>query len=128
MKIPDREAAHRITWMTEMLLASGGNALPVGLRAALREYKSALLAECASQKWACTGHTTRYGRLADLIGQQISDGRWKSGERMPSAGYLAVTHAEKPDTVRRALYILTVRGQLALENGSYYVLPNGITN
>jgi hypothetical protein len=126
MKVPDRETAHRITWMTEMLLSRGGPALPVGLRAALREYKSALLAECASEQWARTGHPTRYGRLADLIGQQITDGEWKTGERMPSDRHLAERHAEKPDTVGRALYILAVRGQLALETGSYYVLPRGI--
>jgi len=54
------------------------------------------------------------------------DGTWKPGERMPSAGYLAMRHDEKEDTVRNALYVLAVRGQLALETGSYYVLPHGI--
>jgi hypothetical protein len=32
-------------------------------------------------------------------------------------------HGEKPDTVGNALHVLAVRGQLALETGSYYVLP-----
>jgi hypothetical protein len=128
MKIPDRETAERVTWMTEMLLSHGGHALPVGLRAALREYKSAFLAECASQKWARTGSATRYGRLADLIGQQITDGQWKPGQRMPSVNYLAALHAEKPDTVKHAFYVLAVRGQLAFESGSHYVLPHGITD
>jgi hypothetical protein len=127
MKVPDRETAHRITWMTEMLLSHGGHTLPDGIRAALREYKPALLAACASEKWARTGLPTRYGKLADLIGQQITDGIWKPGERMPSTGYLAARHDEKEDTVSNALYVLAVRGQLALETGSYYVLPHGIT-
>ena len=89
MNVPDRETAERITWMTEMLISHGGHALPVGLTAALREYKSALLAACADEKWARTGHPTRYGRLADLIGQQIADGEWKPGQRMPSHRHLA---------------------------------------
>jgi hypothetical protein len=126
MKISDRETAERVTWMTEMLLSYGGHALPVGLRAALREYKSALMVECASQRWARTGHATRYGRLADLIGQQIADGEWRTGERLPSDSYLAARHAEKRETVQHALYVLAVRGQLALERGAYYVLPRGI--
>ena len=126
MIVPDRETAERITWMTEMLLSHGGHALPVGLSLALREYKSALLAECAGEKWARTGHPTRYGRLADLIGQQIADGEWKPGERIPSSGCLAAMHGEKPDTARYALHVLAVRGQLALGTGSYYVLPRSI--
>jgi DNA-binding GntR family transcriptional regulator len=126
MNVPDRETAQRITWMTEMLLSRGGHALPVGLTAALREYKSALLAACASEKWARPGHPARYGRLADLIAQQIADGKWKPGQRMPSDRYLAERHGVKPDTVRRALHVLAVRGHLALETGSYYVLPSGI--
>ena len=126
MNVPDRETAHSITWMTEMLLSHGGHALPDGIRAALREYKFALLAACASEKWARPGLTTRYGKLADLIGQQITDGTWKPGERMPSTRHLATRHNEKENTVSNALYVLAVRGQLALETGSYYVLPHGI--
>jgi hypothetical protein len=101
-------------------------ALPVGLRAALREYKSAFLAECATEKWARTGHPTRYGKLADLIGQQIANGEWKAGERMPSDRRLAARHNVKPSVADNALHILAVRGQLALECGAYYVLPRGI--
>ena len=126
MNVPDRETAERITWTTEMLISHGGHALPVGLTAALREYKSTLLAECASEKWARTGQSTRYGRLADLIGQQIADGEWMPGERIPSPESLAAKHGERPDTVRNALHVLAVRRQLALETGSYYVLHSGI--
>jgi len=126
VNLPDRQTAERITWMTDMLISRGGHALPVGLTAALREYKSALLAACANEKWARTGHPTRYGRLADLIGQQIADGEWKPGQRMPSNRHLADSHDQKQDTVRNALHILAVRGQLALETGSYYVLPSGM--
>jgi hypothetical protein len=67
VKVPDRETARIISWATEMLLSHGGQALPAGLQAVLREYKSALLIACASEKWARAGYPTRYGRLADLI-------------------------------------------------------------
>jgi hypothetical protein len=124
MKIPDRETARHITWVTDGLL-SYGIALPTGLMVALREYKSAMLAECAKKDWARTGQRTRYGILADLIGQQIINGEWASGARMPSADCFAARHSEKPETVDRAMHILAVRGQLALEFGSYYVIPSG---
>jgi hypothetical protein len=124
MKIPDRETARMIIHMADMLLSCGGYALPAGLTAALREYKSGLLAECAGEKWACVGYPTHYASTADLIGQQITDGNWKPGERMPSANYLAARYGAKPDTVLRAMHVLAVRGLLALENGSYYVLPS----
>jgi hypothetical protein len=74
VRVPDRETAQIISWATEMLLSHGGHALPAGLKATLREYKSALLITCASEKWAGAGHPTRYGRLADLIGRQIAAG------------------------------------------------------
>ena len=75
MIVPDLETAERITWMTEMLLSHGRNALPVGLTAALREYKSALLAACATEEWARPGHPARYGKLADLIALQAAHSR-----------------------------------------------------
>jgi hypothetical protein len=123
MKIPERETARYITHITDGLLSHGGSALPTGLMVALRDYKSAMLAGCAQKHWARTGQRTRYGILADLIGQQIMNGEWKAGERMPSADCFAVRHSEKPETVDRAMHLLTVRGQLALEFGSYYVIP-----
>jgi hypothetical protein len=125
MEIPDRETARYITHITDGLLSCGGSALPAGLMAALREYKSAMLAECAQKHWARAGQRTRYGILADLIGQQIINGEWGPGERMPSASCLAARHAGKPETADRAMHILAVRGQLALEFGSYYVIPRG---
>jgi DNA-binding GntR family transcriptional regulator len=82
-----------------------------------------LLITCASEKWARGRHPARYGRLADLIGQQIAAGEWETGQRVPSSHCLAESHGEKQDTVRNALHVLAVRGRLALESGAYYVLP-----
>jgi hypothetical protein len=123
VKIPDRETARVITWMTDGLLSSGGHALPAGLMAALREYKSALLANTAGEPWAQPGHRARYATLADLIERELADGKWQPGERLPSDAYFAETHGVNGDTVERALHVLTVRGRLALEHHSYYVLP-----
>jgi DNA-binding transcriptional regulator YhcF (GntR family) len=61
--------------------------------------------------------------LADHIEQGLAEGKWNPGERMPSGDYFAEMHSEKPGTVARALYVLAVRGRLALEYHSYYVLP-----
>jgi Bacterial regulatory proteins, gntR family len=126
MIVPDRETGSEIAWLTDGLISNGGHVLPVGLMAALREYKTALLAESANEQWARPGHATRYGLLADRIGQEIASEKWKPGERMPSRDYLAEAYGEKDDTVARALHVLAVRGQLALEQRSYYVLPRGM--
>lgn len=123
MKVPDRETCAQIIWLTDGLLSSGGHALPAGLMAALREYKTAFLAASANEQWARPGCATRYGRLADRIEQELANGKWKPGERIPSSGHLAETYDEKDGTAARALHVLAVRGQLALENQSYYVLP-----
>jgi DNA-binding transcriptional MocR family regulator len=72
-----------------------------------------LLGQCAGQDWARAGNRTRYGRLADTIALHIEDGTWKPGRRMPSAWYLARTYQEQEKTVRRTLFILTVRVQLS---------------
>jgi len=94
--------------------------------AALREYKSALLAECANEPWAQPGYPTQYGIIADLIEQELVDGKWESGERIPSDAYLAEIYRMKRDAVARALHVLTVRGRLTLEQHSYYVLPRDV--
>jgi len=64
-----------------------------------------------------------YGILADLIQQELADGKWMPGDRMPSEDHFAELYGEKPGTVARALHVLTVRGQLGFEYHSYYVLP-----
>jgi DNA-binding GntR family transcriptional regulator len=61
-----------------------------------------LLAESAKEQWAQPGCSTRYAILADLIEQEIADGRWRLGQRMPSFDYLAEIYDEKPSTAFRA--------------------------
>ena len=126
MKVPDRETARAITWMTDGLLSHGGHVLPMGLKAALRAYKSALLAASANEPWARPGSRARYGLLADRLERDLADGKWKPGERMPSRDSLAGAYGEQDDTVARALHVLAVRGHVALEYHSYYVLPRDL--
>jgi Bacterial regulatory proteins, gntR family len=118
-----RETAEVIAWQLNGLLADS-HTLPPGLAAALRAYMAELLRQCAAQAWARPGHRSRYGRLADTIGRHIADGIWQPGERMPAVDYLATTYYEKEKTVERALFVLTIRGQLAQERLTYYALPS----
>ena len=100
----------------------------MGLMAALREYKSALLAAAANEPWAQPRCSTSYGILADLIEQELADGKWEAGERMPSDDYFVEVYQVKRDTAARALRVLTFRGKLALEHHSYYVLPRDMVS
>jgi Bacterial regulatory proteins, gntR family len=124
VNIPDRETARTITWMTDMLLTRGQHTLPPGLTAALRHHKTAFLTACATQPWAQPRHRARYAKLADHIAHQITNDQWKPGQRLPSPYYLAANCHEHHDTASRALHILAVRGQIAMEAGAYYVLPH----
>jgi hypothetical protein len=122
MIIPGRQAAEAITWQLDGLL-SESHLLPPGLTAALRAYREGLMRQCAGQPWARAGHRAHYGQLADAIARHIADGTWKPGERLPSTPRLAETYNEKEKTMRLALFVLTVREQLAREGCTYYVLP-----
>lgn len=122
MTVPGRKTAAAVTWLVSGLLADS-DALPAGLAAALRAYGDGLRRQCAGQAWARAGQRTRYGVLADAIGQDIADGKWKPGERMPSARHLAAAYGEQEKTVDSALFVLALRGHLALHRLTYYVLP-----
>jgi hypothetical protein len=117
-----REAAEVITLAVDALL-SDSHLLPPGLAATLRAYRGQLLRHCARQPWARSGGRTRYGRLADTLARHITEGTWKPGQRMPSTRCLATTYEETEKTVRQALFLLAVRGHLAQDRHSYYVLP-----
>ena len=68
MKVPDRETGAQIIWLTDGLLSNGGHALPTGLMAALREYKTALLAASANERWARPG----CGSLANVCHRVVT--------------------------------------------------------
>jgi hypothetical protein len=123
VNIPDRETARTITWMTDQLLANGRHTLPPGLVAALRSHKEAFLIDCAIQPWAQPRHPARYNILAKQLTQDITQGRYKPGQRLPSAALLAGIYAEHPETAARALHILAIRGHITIEASHYYVLP-----
>lgn len=127
MIIPDRETAEDLTWHIDGLLENS-LALPPRLAITLRAYRDELIRQCAREAWARNRHCSRYARLADTIEQHITDGTWKPGQRMPSGTCLGKTYREKAHTVRRALFVLTVRGRLARDGQTYYVLPGHIAD
>jgi hypothetical protein len=122
MTAPGRDEAEVITWHIDGLLGDG-HLLPPALAATLRAYREHLLAYCACQPWAQPGNRTRYARLADTFAHNITDGTWQPGDRLPWLLYLQETYHARPRTVRHALFLLLVRGHLAHDRLTYYVLP-----
>lgn len=122
---PGREDAEAITWQIDYLL-SDGDLLPPALAATLRAYRENLLRHCAAQPWALPGNRARYAVLADRIERQIAEGHWKPGQRLPFLLHLEKAYRENGKTVRHALFLLTVRGLLARDRLTYYVLPPGL--
>jgi Bacterial regulatory proteins, gntR family len=122
MTAPDRDQAEAITVVIDRLLGDG-HLLPPGLAVALRAYREHLLAHCARQPWAQPGNRARYARLADTLHRNITDGTWQPGDRLPPLMHLEATHHVKPETIRRALFLLLVCGHLAHDRSTYYVLP-----
>jgi Bacterial regulatory proteins, gntR family len=120
-----REDAEAITWHIDSLL-SDSDLLPPALAATLRAYREHLLRHCAAQPWALPGNRARYAILAQAIERQIADGHWKPGQRLPFLLHLEKAYRENGKTVRHALFLLTVRGFLARDRLTYYVLPPGL--
>jgi hypothetical protein len=123
MTAPGREEAEVITWCIDGLLGDG-YLLPPALAATLRAYREHLLRHCARQPWAQPGNRARYARLADALARNIADGTWRPGDRLPWLPHLEQAHGARAKTVWHALFLLLViRGQLARERLTYYVLP-----
>ena len=63
------------------------------------------------------------GKLADLIGQQIADGVYRAGDKLPSLRELAQLHRYAKNTVVAAFDILVSQGLVEPRRGSgFYVL------
>jgi hypothetical protein len=122
MTAPGREEAEAISWHIDALLADG-YLLPPALAATLRAYREHLLRHCAAQPWAQPGNRASYARLADTLAASITDGTWKPGDRLPWFSHLEQAHHARKKATRYALFLLLVRGHLARERLTYYVLP-----
>jgi hypothetical protein len=123
MITPDREAAEVVTWLIDGLIRDS-DTLPPHLTVTLRTYREELLRRCASQPWARPGNRARYSQLANTVARHIADGIWKPGDRLPASTNLAQDYREREKTMRRALFVLAVRGLVARDRLAYYVLPN----
>src|SRR5256885_14681657 len=65
-------------------------------------------------------------KLADLIGQQIADGVYRPGDKLPSLRELAQLHRYAKNTVVSAFDLLVSRGIVEPRRGSgFYVLGSG---
>lgn len=63
------------------------------------------------------------GQLADLIGQQIADGVYRAGDKLPSLRELAQLHRYAKNTIVAAFDLLVSRGLVEPRRGSgFYVL------
>ena len=122
MTAPDRDQAEAITHVVDRLLGDV-HLLPPGLAVTLRAYREHLLRHCARQPWAQPGNRARYARLADTLAGNITAGIWQPGDRLPWLPHFEEAYHVKPATARRALFVLLVRGHLARDRSTYYVLP-----
>lgn len=70
-----------------------------------------------------------YQQIADQLRQEIADGRWKSGERLPGELELGELFGVSRNTVRQALNVLTQVNLLRRQRGSgTYVSEQGMTH
>lgn len=65
----------------------------------------------------------RYLRIAEVLREQIEDGRLKLGDKVPTRQLLAAEHGVHPVTVTRSLQALEVEGLIWRCPGlGYYVM------
>lgn len=72
--------------------------------------------------------TTKVKQLADLIGQEISMGVYKSGALLPSINQLSHTYKVSRDTVFKAFLDLKERGLIDSTPGKGYYVMSKLTN
>ena len=67
-------------------------------------------------------------RLADLIGQQIADGVYRAGDKLPSLRALAQLHSYAKNTVVAAFDLLVSRGLVESRRGSGFYVARQTAN
>ncbi len=66
----------------------------------------------------------RYEQLADEMGEQVRNGSWRAGERLPSVREVSASRRVSPSTVFKAYYLLEARGLIeARPRSGYFVTP-----
>lgn len=72
--------------------------------------------------------TTKVKQLADMISQDISMGRYRSGDSLPSINQLSQIYKVSRDTVFKAFIDLKERGLIDSTPGKGYYVVNKLTN
>jgi len=102
-------------------LLKHADTLPADLAEMLRDYESELR-DSPPGRWTGTGDLVQGDCLAHRIGQSVTDGEWREGERLDSPGN---RHArgEAPGNFTRALRLLAARGEIVTRGGMYLTRP-----
>jgi hypothetical protein len=102
-----------------MLLLKWEAVLPAGLVAMLSGYRLELAGRPGG-RWEGAGDPSRALHLAERLGQAFAEGRWKPGQRVYDEHY-DYRLAEPHPVLHRALQVLAVRGEVAIQPDGYYV-------
>lgn len=73
-----------------------------------------------SRRWNGIGDPVQDEEVARRIGQWVTDGEWHDGQRLDSPDNWHY-RMWSPDKVRRALQLLTARGEIVVKDGGYYM-------
>jgi hypothetical protein len=115
----DAQALRDLKYFTRRLLEHVG-VLPADLAVMLKEYELELH-NASLERWTSAGGHSQSGKLADRIGQSITDGEWSPGTCLewPLGKWYCCN--ETRESGMSALRLLTIRGELTLKGGGYYV-------
>jgi hypothetical protein len=103
-------------------LLDRADVLPADLAIMLGDFQSEL-GNSPSWRWAGIGDPIVYEYVANRMGQLITDGEWPDGQRLDSPHGNPRAWDWTPDNFRRALQLLTARGEIVMKDGGYYPRP-----
>jgi hypothetical protein len=114
----DEQMLRDMRYFTSELLRHAGT-LPADLAAMLRDYESELR-DSPPGRWAGTGDLVQGDCLAHRIGQSVTDGEWREGDRLDSPAGNWRIRGETPGNFAWALRLLAARGEIVTRDGMYF--------
>jgi hypothetical protein len=103
-------------------LLDHADVLPADLAIMLGDFLSEL-GNSPSWRWAGIGAPAAYEYVANRMAQSITDGELPGGQRVDSLQGNPHAVGSTPDNFRRALQLLTARGEIMMKDGGYYTRP-----
>jgi hypothetical protein len=103
-------------------LLDHADVLPADLAIMLGDFLSEL-GSSPSWRWAGIGDPTAYENVANRMAQSITDGELPGGQRVDSLQGNPHAVGSTPGNFRRALQLLTARGEIVMKDGGYYPRP-----